>query len=33
MKLMIELKFEQAPEAGGCAGETQGGQIEVIVIK
>ena len=33
MKLMKELKFEQAPEAGGCAGETQGEQIEVIVIK
>ena len=33
MKLMRELKFEQAPEAVGCAGETQGGQIDVIVIK
>ena len=33
MKLMIELNFEQAPEAGGCAWDAQGGQIEVIVIK
>ncbi len=33
MNLMIELKYEQATEAGGSAGETQGGQIEVIVIE